>query len=345
MRNWYEQDACDPGIIVGGQVCLVRNLSGFPFTDKMTHEQREQLSDLVRRAILIEESSLQMHFTYIPLSGEARSNLGSLICTLAIPPNMIGDTNEEQGLLLSEDESVSILIGGREHLCIQVSCAGKQIRHALVIANRVDDAINRHFAYAFSHKYGYLTANPLFTGTGLQVSYLLHLHYLEKRRKIAKIEKEFSQYGFSLRQHFGGEGEAPGCIYRIKNRKTLGLSEAEILSALEFLAGSLMQSENSAYMQRSFEEEQKDLDQMYRAYGLLRYARELDCEEAQNYLSFLRLADRYQIWGEEILSGRFSTMVRIQDAVLLHRADDSQTETGRLRAEFVRSILPDISET
>ena len=342
MRSWYEQEICDPGIIVGGQVCLVRNLSGFPFAGKMTAEQRLQLSDLIRRAVLIEEGTLGMHFTYIPLSGEARGNLGSLISTLAIPPNMIGDTDSGEGLLLSEDESVSILVGGREHLCIQVSCGGKQNRRAMDIANRVDDAINRHLPYAFSHKYGYLTANPLYTGTGLQVSYLLHLHYLEKNRRIAKIEKEFSQYGFSLRQHFSGEGEAPGCIYRIKNRKTLGLSEAETLSALELLAGSLTQSENSAFMHRSLEDQQKDLDQMYRAYGLLRYARELDCEEAQNYLSFLRLADRYRIWGKEILSGKFSSMVRILDAVLLYGTDDAQTETGRLRADYIRNTLPEI---
>lgn len=340
MRSWYEQDACDPGIIVGGQVCLVRNLAGFPFAGKMTQAQRKQLSDLVRRAVLAEEENLQMHFTYIPLSGEARSNLGSLISTLAIPPNMVEDAEDGEGLLLSEDESVSILIGGREHLCIQASCAGKQIRRALETANRADDAINRHFAYAFSHKYGYLTASPLYTGTGLQVSYLLHLHYLEKRRRIAKIEKEFSQYGFSLRQHFSGEGEAPGCIYRIKNRKTLGMSEAETLSALEFLAASLTQGENNAFMQRSLDEEQKDLDQIYRAYGLLRYARDLECEEAQNYLSFLRLADRYRIWDKDVLSGRFSAMVHIQDAVLLQRADEAQTETGRMRAEYIHSILP-----
>lgn len=341
MRSWYEQEACDPGIIVGGQVCLVRNLDSLPFQDKMTREQRQQLLELVRRAVLAEEDNLEMHFTYIPLSGDARSNLGSLVSTLAIPPYMIGDTGGE-GLLLSEDESVSILVGGKEHLCIQASCAEKQIRRALRTANRVDDAINRHLSYAFSFKYGYLTANPLYTGTGLQVSYLLHLHYLEKSRKISKIEKEFSQYGFSLRQHFSGEGEAPGCIYRIKNRKTLGLSEAETLSALEFLAGSLMQSENTTFMHRSFEEEQKDLDQMYRAYGLLRYARDLDCEEAQNYLSFLRLADRYRVWGKDICCGKFSSMVRIQDAVLLQGTDDAQTETGRMRAEYIRSTLPDV---
>ena len=341
MLSWYELEACDPGVIVGGQVCLVRNVDGFPFAGKMNRGQRVQLSDLVRRAVQAEEDRLQTHFTYIPLSGEAKSNCGSLISTLAIPPNMHGEA-EEEGLLLSEDESISILVGGKEHLCVQVSCPGQKVRLALRKANEVDDAINRHLPYAFSSKYGYLTASPLYTGTGLQISYLLHLHYLEKRRKIAKIEKEFSQYGFSLRQHFSGEGEAPGCIYRIKNRKTLGLSEAETLSALEFLAQSLQQSENNAYRQRSLEEEEKDLDQMYRAYGLLRYARDLDCEEALNYLSFLRLADRHQIWGEDILTGRFSAMVRILDAVLLQNAEDSQTETGKLRADYIRSVLPAI---
>ena len=341
MLSWYEQEACDPGVIVGGQVCLVRNIDGFPFAGKMTREQRMQLSDIVRRAVQAEEERLQTHFTYIPLSGEAESNCGSLISSLAIPPNMHGDA-EEEGLLLSEDESVSILIGGREHLCIQASCAGQKVRLALKTVNAVDDAINRHLPYAFSSKYGYLTASPLYTGTGMQISYLLHLHYLEKKRKIAKIEKEFAQYGFSLRQHFSGEGEAPGCIYRIKNRKTLGLSEAEILSALEFLAQSLQQNENNAFRQRTLEEEQKDLDQIYRAYGLLRYARELDCEEAQNYLSFLRLADRHRIWGEDLLTGRFSSMVKIQDAVLLQQTEDSQTETSRLRADYIRSILPEV---
>ena len=341
MRRWYEQDDCGSGIVIGCQIFLVRNLDGYPFADRLTPEQSSALSDAVCRAVRMEEKSLGMSFTYFHLSGEDAGIRQMLTDRLAIPP-MLQEDGYDTCLLLSEDESVSILIGGSEHICIQVSLPGQRIQEAFVMANQVDDALNRHLTYAYSGKYGYLTASPLYTGTGLSASCLIHLHYLEKRDMIKEYAKELARFGFSLRGHFDGKGPAPGCIYRVKNRKTLGLSESEILTALEHLTGSLARQEEKTWLQREEDEKRQDVDQMYRAYGLARYARELDFEETLNYLSYLRLGDRHDQWPG-CRTGLFSTMINMQDAVLAYDAGGSaDVDTEVLRGRYIRSMLPEI---
>ena len=244
MRKWYESEESNRDVIIGGQICLVRNIQGYPFEDKMSREQQQTLLQTVCDGIGEVEAALSMDFHFLSLPALKGYEQKALVGRLAVPPHMLA-AGHETGLLLSEDESVSILINGREHLCIQVSCGGSHIQEAMRTARLVDNSLNRYLPYAFSKKYGYLTASPLFTGTGLSASYLLHLPYLEKKQLIGKLEKGLGQYGFSLRAHFQGQTQAPGSIYRVKNRKTLGLSESEILSALEHLTGQLAGQEGT----------------------------------------------------------------------------------------------------
>lgn len=341
MHRWYESEESNAGVIIGGQVYFVRNIEGYPFEDKMNEEQQKTLLESVCYAVRESEEVLQTKFRFLNLALMKEYEQKALVGRLAIPPQMYVKEHR-MGLLLSEDESVSILVNGREHLCIQVSCGGSHIQAAVKAANLVDDSLNRYLQYAFSRKYGYLTSSPLYMGTGMSASYLLHLPYLEKKQQIAQLEKGLGQYGFSLRAHFHGQTQAPGSIYRVKNRKTLGLSEGEIISALEHITGQLAQQEKKMSDQVLHSGRLQEEDQMYRAYGLLKYARDLSYDETMEYLSFVHIGDLNGIWPSGTTVGTFSMMVDVDDSVLSADAGVaiSGSERGRARAAYIQGHLP-----
>ncbi len=340
MRKWYESEKASTGTIVGGQICLVRNIAGYCFEDKMDAGQQESMTEAVRHAVLSSEENLKMKFDFLNLSEMKAYEREALIGRLVVPPQMLV-RGRKSVLFRSEDESVTILVNGSEHICIQVSCAGPNIRDAMDTANAADDCLNRELKYAFSKKYGYLTASPLYTGTGMSASYLMYLPYLEKKEQIGRIEKELGQCGYTLRAHFHGQTPAPGSVYRVKNRRTLGLSENDIISSLEQLTSRLAGQERETAQKELTDNNGWEMDQMYRAYGLLKYARDLNYDETMEYLSIVHGGDTNGVWSGTDPLVRFYMMTQISEAVLTAEADRDMKNmaTGEARAEFIRQNL------
>ncbi len=344
MTKWYESPKCEESAVIAGQICIVRNVDGYPFEDKMTDEQRLELLTRVVNCIEDIRQILGLSFRFYGLADMKEYEVKALVGRLAIPPLMMGD-HTHAGLMVSEDDAISILINGKEHICVQISCAGHSIREAFVLMNRVDDLMNSKLSYAFSDKYGYLTASPLLTGTGMTASYLMHLPMLDDDKKITGFEKELGQYGFILGGHFHGRTQAPGNIYRVRNRKTLGLSEPEIISALEHLTLQIRQQEEqlSAEQMTASPAHQRDL--VYRAYGLMRYAWELKYDETMTCLSLLRAGQMGGCMDKQALPSVFAAMVEIDENILKARAAASieDKDVDRLRAACIHRYLGEVA--
>ena len=124
--------------------------------------------------------------------------------------------------------------------------------------------------------------------------------------------------------------------------ETLGLSESEITSALEHLAGQLAEQEEALARQCFNEDRLSQVDPMYRAYGLIKYARKLGYDETMACLSLLHAGDLYHIWPEQAEICPFAVMLNMADAVLSASAEKniSSSERGRARADYIRRNLP-----
>ena len=340
MTRWYESPKCEESAVIAGQISFVRNIDGYPFEDKMTDLQRADLLIRVKDAAMQIQQVLQINFRFYYFQELPEYEVKALIGRLTIPPLMM-EEHAHAGLLVSENEDISILINGKEHICVQISCPGHAIREAYVLMNRVDDLLNSKLAYAFSEKYGYLTASPLLTGTGMTASYLMHLPFLDTEKKIAGFEKELSQYGFILGGHFHGQSQAPGHIYRVRNRKTLGLSEPEIISALEHLTLQIKQQEEQLASRRMLESPDAQRDVAFRTYGLLKYAWELNYDEAMTCLSLLRAGRLCGCLGQDILPSAFAAMTEIDENVLrsCFIQDDEASDIQRQRARCIHRCL------
>ena len=195
-----------------------------------------------------------------------------------------------RGVTISNDEAVSVMVNEEDHLRVQILRSGLQLRECWEEASHMDDLLQEHLEFAFSNRFGYLTACPTNLGTGLRVSVMLHLPALKLTGDIEKVFHAAKDTHLAVRGLYGEGTEAIGDYYQISNQTTLGRSEAEILNEFnDVIIPRIIMAEMSA---RQLLENERPLaldDKIGRSIGILKHACLLSSEETLLLLSHLRL--------------------------------------------------------
>jgi len=206
----------------------------------------------------------------------------------------------------------------------------------------LDERLNSVLPFAYHERYGFLTACPTNVGTGMRASILIHLPGVVLTKEIDRVLRGVLQLGLAVRGTYGEGTETKGHLFQISNQRTLGQSEEEIVQTLESMARQLIRYERDA---RSYLASKMNLyveDKVFRALGILKYARRLTSEETLNLLSALRL-------GVERLSNmdvaglnRLMILTRPANLQLYFGEELTPEERDRKRAELVRQTFSDV---
>lgn len=343
MQRWYDQQSEDNDILVSCRVRLARNIKGIQFSKQM---KEEDATALVERVVsLSKELSLREKETYV---ATYVNTLRDIDKAFMVEWHKISKTlsQKEQptAVLLSEDESVSVMVNEEDHLRIQVTLAGMNLYEALDKANRIDDFFYEKCGYAFDQKYGYLTSCATNVGTGLRASYLLFLPALSMAGKIEQLTQEISKYGIAIRTVYGEPNKNYNHIYEIYNKTTLGRSENEIIENLDQITLQTIQQERKRreYILSISSEEIED--KVYRSYGVLKFAKKLSTADSLLMLSQLKFgADSSMLTFQEEFNV-IKTMMDILPANLQKLAGKqmSRNERDRYRAAYLNKVLPSI---
>ena len=105
-----------------------------------------------------------------------------------------------------------------------------------------------------------------------------------------KVIRAVNQLGITVRGLFGEGSDATGHVFQISNQQTLGESEEEILSRLGSVFKTIIDHEINARFKYLEENCACLLDQIGRAFGVLKNAYVINSNEAMNLLSLMRLA-------------------------------------------------------
>jgi protein arginine kinase len=182
------------------------------------------------------------------------------------------------------------MINEEDHLRIQILKPGCQLGQCLDQINKIDDLIEKKVEYAFSSKFGYLTACPTNLGTGIRVSVMLHMPALKMTEHIQKFINTAKDLGLAVRGLFGEGTDASGDFYQLSNQTTLGISEQQIIEKFEKqIIPEIVEYEITA--RRELLDKKKDTldDKISRATALLKNAHLISSQEALFLLSHLRL--------------------------------------------------------
>lgn len=158
---WYKEKN-DNDIIVSTRVRLARNLDKYPFPGILNEEGRNKVSEELKNAISGSGSALANSFTYKAMADLLPEEKQALSEKHLISVEMA--KSGKGGVLLGEDENMSIMLLEEDHLRLQIILGGFRLKEAWELADKVDSVIEENASYAFSEEFGYLTACPTNTG-------------------------------------------------------------------------------------------------------------------------------------------------------------------------------------
>ncbi len=272
--------------VISTRVRLARNLKDYPFPCKLGEQGREQIINSVRKAITESHSAIADDFDFIRMSELDPRQSVSLVEKRLCSPEFISET-QGRALLLSKDESLSIMINEEDHIRLQVIKRGLALDEAYDTADKLDTLLDENLSFAYDEKLGYLTQCPTNLGTGMRASVMLHLPALEKSRAISRIAGNLSKLGLTIRGAHGEGTEPQGALYQLSNQVTLGISEKAAVENLKNITLQLVAQEEQARERLCGSIEVQDT--ISRSLGILRYAKVMEHEEALKLLSNVRL--------------------------------------------------------
>lgn len=334
MSKWYIGSGEQSDIVVSTRIRLARNINEYPFPNKLNTKTRMELNNVIKEAI---ESDNKFGLRFIEMRTLARFEAASMAERHIISPEFASDL-DGRALMLSADEDISLMLNEEDHIRLQVMKSGFALDEAYAVANELDDMLSDKFNFAFDERIGYLTQCPTNLGTGMRASVMLHLPALTLSGQIHKLINTISKLGLTFRGAFGEGTKAVGDMYQLSNQITLGISEEFAVKNLKAITLQLCAQERAAR-----EEMLKDIstdDRIFRAYGILKWARLLSTKELMENLSLVRLGS---------VTGKISIpietvnelMVSMQPATINARAGQRLPEQERdsVRAAEVRNKL------
>ncbi len=272
--------------VISTRVRLARNLKDYPFPCKLSQQGKDKVIELVKKAITESNSAIANDFHFIRISDLNPRQAVSLVERRLVSPEFISES-EGRALLLSKDESISIMLNEEDHIRLQVIKKGLSLEETYAEADRLDTLLDENLSFAFDEKLGYLTQCPTNLGTGMRASVMLHLPALEKSRAISRIAGNLSKLGLTIRGAHGEGTEPQGALYQLSNQVTLGISEKAAIENLKNITAQLVAQEEQA-RQRLCESIEVQ-DTISRSLGVLRYAKVIEHGEALKLLSNVRL--------------------------------------------------------
>lgn len=345
MIKWYEEENDNfNGVIISSRIRLARNLANYSFPNRLDKEKAIEMIEEIENTISSnEELKNELTFTYMKdlnqidkVAMMERHVISPLFINMTIPTYLI----------LSKDESTSIMINEEDHIRIQSMNTGMNLTKALENANKIDDIIEENVTYAFNDKLGYLTACPTNVGTGLRASYMLHVPALESTGQLQFILEAIGKFGLTVRGIHGEGSESQGSVFQISNQITLGLNEQEIIENLTSVTRQIVDQEIVLRDKLLKENRLKFEDAVYRSYGLLSNARILSSKEAMTLLSDMKLGFELGLIKskENKNINIFELMTCIQPANLqkIEHKNLSIEERDIARANYIRENLPKI---
>ncbi len=334
MSKWYIGAGEQSDIVVSTRIRLARNIAEYPFPNKLNTKSRMELNNVIKEAL---ESDNKYNLRFLEMRTLARFEAASMAERHIISPEFASDL-DGRALMLSPEEDISIMLNEEDHIRLQVMKSGFALDEAYEVANEIDDMLGSKFNFAFDERIGFLTQCPTNLGTGMRASVMLHLPALTLSGQIHKLINTVSKLGLTFRGAFGEGTNAVGDMYQLSNQITLGISEEFAIKNLKAITLQLCAQERSAR-----EEMLKDVsteDRIFRAYGLLKWARLLSTKELMENLSFVRLGSvtgKINIPIETVNE----LMVSMQPATINARAGQKlpTQERDSIRATEVRTKL------
>jgi protein arginine kinase len=335
MNNFIKTslwEKSDSPIWVASHFFLRRNLSTYPFPNKMTEAEEKQVTTLLKNSLL--QSSLLQNPSFFTQMNEPLSER-------FFPPKEEQLSKKNGGYVIDENGIFLATLNHQDHLLMQYSECQSNWKEGWKKLQKIEAELSKACDFAFSPTFGYLTANPSQAGTGLLIQAILHLPALIHLNQIDQMEEEEVEV-----ETHGLEGidEFLGGFVIVENRFTIGLTEDHILQAVHKTATKLLTLEKNLRGHLKQNPNPTLINAMSRAYGLLLNSYQIETKEAFSALSLLKLGLDLQ-WITGIDDSKINTLFfscQRGHLITLLQEEIPQEVLSHKRAEFLQKELEEI---
>ena len=287
INEWFGGSGPLADIVISSRIRLARNLAGYKFLSRCSTAEKSEILKKLKEALMSLELGDKIFYISVDKAPVLDRNF---LVERHLISRHHAFSKGPRGAIIAQTESFTAMINEEDHLRIQVLKGRLQLSQCLELINRIDDMIEQKVDYAFSTRFGYLTACPTNLGTGIRVSVMLHLPALKMTGQTEKFFNAAKDMNLAVRGLFGEGTEAAGDFYQISNHVTLGICEAEIVSQFEdSIIPEIVEYENAARKRLLSKEVDVLDDKISRATALLKNAHLISSQEALFLLSHLRL--------------------------------------------------------
>ncbi|MBN1755778.1 hypothetical protein JW877_06145 [bacterium] len=329
-------------IFLSTRIRFARNLTGYNFKSRIYPSDLEQLYKTIKKAL--ENTSFyslgKLYQTSRLLSFEKKY----LIERHLISSDLSRAGKYSGAFIYESDSALSILINEEDHLRISQVFSSTQLEDCYIKLSKLYQELAGKLDYAYSSRWGYLTACPTNCGTGMRVSFLCHLPGIVSADEFEGFQKGLTAMDLSLRGFYGEGSQAYGNIFQIYSNKSLGLSEKALLKStgqgLEFIREKEFEAREKLKSKSFFQLE----DAVWRTVGIIKYARAISSTDALRFLSTLWLGYSLGILnssGHKSFPPDLFILVQPVHLQLLLEEPLSAREMDVFRAQFIRKQFRD----
>jgi protein arginine kinase len=336
--EWMRVKGAEGDVALSSRVRLARNVAEQPFVSRCSTDESRRLERTLAREV--KDAPIWSEMLYLRLT-----KLEPVDRLLLVERHLISREHAEaaweRGVAFDLDEVLSVMINEEDHLRIQVILPGYDLGGAWERADRVDDALGRRVQFAFSPKYGFLTACPTNVGTGLRVSVMLHLPALAMTRQMEKAFAAVGHLQLAVRGLYGEGTGASGDLFQVSNQVSLGVTEQDVIDRVDKVVPEIIRFEREARQGLLAEHKTRLQDRIFRALGLLRMARTISSEESLHFLSQIRMGIGLGI-VEDVSLDTVNELFVLTLPAHLQRIEGrglTSGERNEARARFIRKRL------
>ena len=329
------------GPILSTFLSLSRNIDGFQFPASASSNTLESVAELGLAALHHDDvrsllpSMFQIKHELLTTSDR------DLLVERELMDRSQTDVAPCRVFVCAEDGSASVLMNGDDHIWLHITAPGSAFRELWDRMSALESALARHLRFTFHPRLGYLTSSPSLVGTGLKITFLIHLPALGLSGRRKKILERLEDAGLSAAPYFPVDGKAAGNLFLISNRTTLGEREEDLgLRMTEFVT-AISREEERTRAELVTGQKLLFLNACGRSYGLLRNTYLIPTAEALDALSIMKLGADSGVFRHFTRRDWAELLLECQPAHLCCRKNMALTpmERGECRATCFRERL------
>ncbi|MCK5129519.1 MAG: hypothetical protein KAQ68_06695 [Clostridiales bacterium] len=274
MTIW-QKTGPENDVVLSVRLRIARNFSDIAFPTSMNIKDSVEVK---QRILSLSRELEEFKFRYYDFASISKIEIKTFI-ERHLCSKELSRTQQMSGLLLSTDESVSIMMNEEDHIRAQILAVGLDYETVRIKADHIKKAFDQGENIAYKKEIGYLTSCPTNLGTGMRASAMIRIPAIIVTGAFKQMAKRLSDEGYILRGIYGEGSASVGGIMQLSNSRVVATNEDEIIAKVLDVCMQVVKEERQQRVKITKKRSIRLEDKIMRSYGILKHAMRISQKE------------------------------------------------------------------